>query len=495
MSEQYDVGVVGYGACAAVLVNLLLERGLRVIVFERDAGVIEIPRAAHFDDETVRVFQALGAADDLSESFTTSKDYGIYNALGERVWGFRQIDPKPTDQGWLSDYWFYQPYLEHYLRRKALDYGATAKLHCEVVSLEERQDGVLVAYKDLERADDEGPQLVRVRYLVGADGARSFVRKQLGLEMESLAPRQRWMIVDIRVHDGVADNLSTDCWTKVTPEETITFVPLPNNIMRFEFSMKEELAESAVKSTESIVEFIGRWFKPGDYDVLRADVYHFHSLVANDWRKGRSLIAGDAAHLMPPFLGQGVCSAIRDAMNLAWKLARVVKGTSSDVLLDTYQAERRPHAYALVKIAGEVGENIRWMANAAPEELAAMGRQDYVAARPPLGPGVHAARSKGGILAPQPRLADGSLLDYRVGYNFALVGDPALISSLSAKAVASLAALGTAIVPDASDTVRATLARLGAAVMLVRPDRYLFGVADSASDVDALITDLTGMLR
>src|SRR5690606_35117834 len=113
------------------------------------------------------------------------------------------------------------------------------------------------------------------------------------------------------------------------------------------FSMKDDQAEEDVKSRESIEDFISKWFKPGDYDVLRADVYHFHSLVAESWRKGRVLIAGDAAHLTPPFLGQGVCAAIRDALNLAWKLARVVKDESPQSLLDTYETERRPHAHAL----------------------------------------------------------------------------------------------------------------------------------------------------
>ncbi|HEY0685612.1 MAG TPA: bifunctional 3-(3-hydroxy-phenyl)propionate/3-hydroxycinnamic acid hydroxylase [Steroidobacter sp.] len=495
MTQGYDVAVVGYGACSAVLVNLLLARGLSVIVFDKEAGVLEIPRAAHMDDETLRTFQTLGAADDLAPTFTTSADYGIYNALDQRVWGFTQVDPKPTDQGWLSDYWFFQPDVEHYLRAKASRAGITAKLHCEVTQLAQRQQDVLITYRDLRRSSEQTQQ-VAARYVVGADGARSFVRKQAAMEMESLAPSQRWMIVDIRVHDGVAKNLSRDCWTKVTPEETITFVPMPKNMQRFEFSMKEGLTESDVKSRQSIEAFISKWFKPGDYDVLRADVYHFHSLVAKTWRKGRVLIAGDAAHLMPPFLGQGVCSAIRDALNLAWKLARVVHGESSEALLDTYGSERRPHSYTLVKIAGEVGNNLKWMANATPEELAAMPRHDYAQARPPLGPGVYASPGRaGGTLAPQPLLADGRLLDYRVGYNFALVGDPALIAGLSAKTAAALERLATVLVPDDSPAVHDALTKLGGAVMLVRPDRYLVGVADSVSEIDAVVARLTDSLH
>ena len=264
-----------------------------------------------------------------------------------------------------------------------------------MLAIEERQGDVLITYRGAGASDDAPPTEASVRYVVGADGARSFVRKQLGLEMEELATRQRWMIVDIQVHEGVEGNLATDCWTRVNAEETVTFVPMPQNVKRFEFSMDETLSDSDVKSIESIEDFIGRWFKPSDYDILRADVYHFYSLVAHSWRKGRSFVAGDAAHLTPPFLGQGVCAAIRDAMNLAWKLSRVVKGSSPDALLDTYETERRPHAWTLVKIAGEVGENLLWMARASEEELAAMAQHDYVQARPPLGPGVYASSARG----------------------------------------------------------------------------------------------------
>lgn len=491
MPQQYDVGVIGYGACGAVLVNLLLERGLSVIVFDKEAGVLEIPRAAHFDDETVRTFQAVGAADDLSEGFATSRDYGIYNALDQRVMGFAKINPEPTDQGWLSDYFFFQPAFEHYLRDKALKSGVTEKIHCETVNLKETVDGVEISYKDASGAD---AQQALARYVVGADGARSFVRKYLGGKMEQLAKSQRWMIVDIRIHEGVEIDLSSEAWTKVTPEETITFVPMPGNMQRFEFSMDEGLEESAVKSPESVAAFIAKWFRPGDYDILRADVYHFHSLVATGWRKGRVLLAGDAAHLMPPFLGQGVCSAIRDALNLAWKLARVIKGESTEELLDTYESERRPHVYTYVKIAGGVGDRLQWMAKATPEELASMDREDYkhMQVRPLLGPGLHSATAKaGGALAPQPRLADGTLLDYKLGYNFGLVGDPELISNLPDKTVAILKALGTVFVPDDSDTVRDALARIGGAVMLIRPDRYLVGLAGSVTEIEDMAADLT----
>ena len=366
MTLQYDVGVVGYGACSAVLVNLLAESGLSVVVFEKEADVLAIPRAAHFDDETVRTFQVLGAADDLSASFSTSAAYGIYNSLNQRVWGADEVSNLPTDQGWLSDYFFFQPDFEHYLRDKAAKRGVVAKISCEVTDFAEEADTVLISYKNLQNQNEHADQ-VSVKYLVGADGANSFVRKRLGSEMEKLAESQRWLIVDIRLHDGVDATLSSDCWTKVDKDETITFVPMPNNMKRFEYALAADQNEADVCSDEAVAQFLAKWFERGSYDVLRANVYHFHSQVAKSWRQGRVFLAGDAAHLTPPFLGQGVCTAIRDAMNIAWKLARVLKGESPAALLESYETERRPHAYTFVYIAGMVGEKIRWLASATPE--------------------------------------------------------------------------------------------------------------------------------
>ena len=492
MNQQYDVAVVGYGACSSVLVNLLVGKGLRVIVLDKEPGVLEIPRAAHFDDEILRTFQIFGAADDLSASFTTSADYGLYNIHGDRVWGFREVDPQPTDQGWLSDYFFFQPAFEHYLRKKALEAGCAVGLSCEVVDLEDEGGFVTVTYKDVSITGDNNLQKISAKYVVGADGASSFVRKHIGTKMEQLSPSQRWMIVDVHVKEGVEVDLSNDCWTKVGETSTITYVPMPEDMKRFEFSLTANQTEEEVKRPEAVEEFLAEWFeKPDDYELLRADVYSFHSLVANDWAKGRIIIAGDAAHLNPPFLGQGVCAGIRDALNLGWKLARVIKGESPASLLDTYQSERRPHAYVLVEIAGEVGEKIDWMAHATKEELAAMEKGEHEHPRPPLGAGLHSEEAiSGGLLGPQPRLSDGTLLDFTVGYNFAVVGDPEVIGAISSDTAELLKVLGAVTVADSSDTVRSALQAFGGSVMVLRPDRYIAGMASSASEVDVIIANL-----
>lgn len=495
MNTQYDVGVVGYGACSAVLVNLLAACGLSVVVFDKEADVLSIPRAGHFDDETVRTFQALGAADELAATFSTSASYGIFNALDQRVWGSKEFSHTPTDQGWLSDYFIFQPDVERYLRNKAAANGVVAKLGCQVIDFDDRGDKVLVTFKDLAEAEGAAAGSLSVRYLVGADGASSFVRKKLGIEMEKLADSQRWMVVDVKVREGVNVELSEHCWTKVGQEETITYVPMPKDMKRFEISLRPEQTEEEVSSNKAVKEFLARWFKDGEYDVLRANVYHFHSMVAKSWGQGRIFIAGDAAHLNPPFLGQGVCTAIRDAVNLSWKLARVVQGDASPKLLDTYQSERRPHAYAFVNISGQIGIQIAWMGNASAEQMALMKDVEYASIRPALGPGLHDANSpNAGILSPQPRLADGTRLDDRVGYQFALVGDPEIVHGVSSSTSTMLDKLRIVRVADMGEDLSQALAKLDARVMLIRPDRYLAGVANTSAEVDSLVSQIAAVL-
>lgn len=497
MTERYDVGVVGYGACAAILVDLLLQKGVSVVVFDKWPEVLKIPRATHIDDEIMRNFQAVGIVDDLPDSIEQSHNYYVYNALDQVVGGFTEKLPEITSQGYLSDYFMFQPDIETYLRTKAAQRGAAIKLHCEVTNVEEVADGVLITFRDANAEPNQLGQ-VHVSYAVGADGSNSFVRDLLGFDMEQLAEPQRWMICDIQLHEGVGADLPKDSWTKVTPEETITFVPMAKNMKRFEFSMPEGQGEDEARSPEVLERFIGKWFARGDYEILRAHVYHFHSLVAYEWRKGRVFLAGDAAHRAPPFLGQGVCTAIRDAVNLAWKLERVVHGRSSDALLNSYFADRYPHAHALTRIAGEIGDNLKWMATATPDDLAAMkGQQfDHTQARPHVDGGLHMASAvAGGELSPQPVVASGKLLDYEVGYNFALVGDPDVIAAVSDDARTALEDLGAVILPDESSAVKAAVGSLGGSVMFLRPDRYLLGVTSSASEVNAMVSHLIKALK
>jgi 3-(3-hydroxy-phenyl)propionate hydroxylase len=213
----------------------------------------------------------------------------------------------------------------------------------------------------------------------------------------------------------------------------------------------------------------------------RSAVYTFHSVIAETWRRDRLLIAGDAAHQTPPFMGQGMCTGVRDAANLAWKLADVVQGKSHPSLLDTYASERSPHARVFIDEAVRLGAVIRAFSTHATDRAQAGEPQRFVTPKPRLGPGVHEGGEHGGDISEQPRLDDDALLDDRVGFQSAILARPNLAAKLPQGGE------GLAVVPAASRAALAWLDRLGAAAVILRPDRYVFGVAPTERDVSSLV--------
>jgi 3-(3-hydroxy-phenyl)propionate hydroxylase len=242
-------------------------------------------------------------------------------------------------------------------------------------------------------------------------------------------------------------------------------------------------------------QLLSPWFKADEYRILRDDVYEWRSIVPSPWRRGRMMIAGDAAHTMPPMLGQGMCSGIRDALNLAWKLPRVVHGQSPVELLDTYESERRPHTTTFVEISARLANDIEHMEPEAPPEGVAPPTTTSEVLRPQIGPGVRDDGAEpAGVLSAQPRLADGRLLDDEVGFRFAVVGDPEVLAAADARSREAWEALDVAVIDGRHDEVIEWARSLGAGAVVIRPDRYIFGVAESGADLDRLTELLSARL-
>ena len=225
---------------------------------------------------------------------------------------------------------------------------------------------------------------------------------------------------------------------------------------------------------------INRWLGPEDARPERAAVYTFHSVVQEGWRKGRLLLAGDSCHQTPPFLGQGMCAGLRDAANLAWKLAAVVKGSAQDTLLDSYESERLPHVRTFIELAVRLGavlqETDREAARARDRRFEA-GAEMFDYPQPQLGPGCRVdAPPPVGTIFPQPRLGDGRLMDEAIGQRFAVVGEAPLLDGLRTDAV---------LLPGVGLN---WLSLHGKRAAVLRPDRYVFAVAsDRAELVDAVV--------
>lgn len=494
--HDYDVVIIGAAIAGATLMNILRDEGLNVLVLDKEAGVLEIPRAAHIDDEILRYFDQFDVIEQLSESFQVKGEYNFFDFEGRKFLSM----PKAhiLDQGFFTGYYFHQPDFEHYLRKRAVKAGATLLTQHEVTNIAQDSDGVTVTAQWTSESGDVQSFSARAKYVVACDGSTSPTRKRLGITMEKLAKESSNLVVDFRIKDGavVPEDLGYCTWAKIGRDSTTIYVHMPKGVKRLEFDVPPGAAREDVEQIDNVYRLLEPWVRAEDVkEILRANIYTFHSLIANSWREGRVFLAGDAAHLSPPFLGQGACAAIRDVFNLGWKLARVVKGQSDEALLKTYESERKPHARELVYRAGKIGEMFRDHFKSDADDVRAITPSEHTIERPVLGHGLHGGGGgAGGRLAPQPRLKDGRLLDEVAGANFVVLGEPGIIDAMDGRTKQRLNALNAVILPDDGDMVKAAIRSLGGRVMITRPDHYLLGVANDAVEIAAIVGRAAGWL-
>jgi 3-(3-hydroxy-phenyl)propionate hydroxylase len=422
--KPFDVAIVGLGPTGATLANLCGEWGLRTVVFERSTAPYPQPRACHLDAEIARVFQHLGFEDELHELLTVSAGMEYVDANGTQLFTFEGFEREPI-LGWHEDYVFVQPELDAMLRR-----GLEQYLHVDV------------------RLGVDAPGLDELRglarYVVASDGATSRVREQLGIELRDLGYDERWLVVDVMLHDPSVPALPTIIQQICDRRRLATFVPSHGAHRRWEFRLAED------EAVPDVWRLLAPWgVSHHNATLVRAASYRFHALVADRWRDGDVFLTGDAAHQMPPFMGQGMCSGIRDAANLAWKLAEVVHDGAPVELLDTYESERRPHLEAVTALSIEAGTLLSKL-SVDPTALPQPDRPDPVrwSRLPPLDLG---GEFPVGHQLPQPDRLDEALPDGWVW----VAADDAFLA------------------PDHRPVVVEPRATYGVRAVLVRPDRYI----------------------
>lgn len=511
MSEEispYDVAIVGYGPVGAVLANLLGRDGLRTVVFERDREIYRLPRAVHFDHEIMRIFQSIGLSEDLLPGTAPLAGCEFWN--GERKVLFRfGFGQHTTHQGWRQDYMFHQPSLEAALRAAAAR-RSSVQTHVgwEVTRLEEREDHVALEAADLASGETRA---IRARFVVGCDGANSFVRKRAGLALDDLEFDEPWLVADATIAKPRAElGLPVPAVQLCDPARPVTFVPVAGPYIRWEFMLRPGETREEMLRPEKVAELISAWTDPGEVGVIRTAVYDFHALLARQWNTRRVFLAGDSAHQMPPFLGQGMCSGIRDVANLAWKLGLVLRGAASEEILSTYAAERGPQVRAIIQVAIDMGRIICTQdAEAAAARDAGFLAQASRDTRPPELPAVG-----GGLLQPGSALAGklglqalvsgrgGSpqLLDDAVGPGFALLVRAAESPPLRPAARRLRDAIGVHVVPvspafDVDGAYAKWLDRNGCDAVLVRPDHLVFGAATGPGAASELLEQLGEALQ
>lgn len=477
-----DVLIVGLGPVGAALAVLLAQAGVSSLAVEKDLEVYPLPRAAHFDHEIMRLFQNLGVAQAVLAHARPAPAYEFRSAAGDLLMRFDL--PAESLSGWSTGYMFHQPAVEHALRaRIAASDLAQARLGHRFVGLEQDAAGVSATLQS-----PEGNYGLRARYLVGCDGASSRVREALGVGLDDYQFDEPWLVIDAVVEDGarVPDINLQVC----DPARPTTCVLMGPGRHRWEFMLLPGETAEQVLDDAFIQSLIETW-DCGAVEIERKAVYRFHGLVAKAWRSDRVLLAGDAAHQMPPFAGQGMCSGLRDAANLAWKLAAVLRGEADEPLLDTYQAERDPHVRTYIELAIGMGRVVCTLdpAAAAARDGGMLAQRAKggggglpPAAAPIFGAGVLAEGAPGaGGMFPQPwGQSDGR----RQGLDDVL-GQGAWLICRQAAPASRLGGL-RAVALDAAelapfrDSLAAWLDVHGADGVLVRSDRYIFGAGDPA---------------
>lgn len=349
---MFDVAIVGFGPTGAVAAGLLGLRGIRTYVCDEQTEVYDKPRAIALDHEIMRVFQQLGMAEALEpfvEPFTNSEFYGVD---GQLIKCMSTVAP-PYPLAFTPSLVFTQPAMEALLRQRVSSMPSVqVNLGHKVTALEQSDESVALTVANAQGQTRQ----VSARYLIGCDGASSFVRKQVGIELQDLGFDEPWLVVDVLVNDKGLTKLPKVSVQYCEPQRPCTYVIGPKNHRRWEIALNPGEDPRAMATPEATWQFLSRWLQPDEATLWRQASYQFHALVAKDWRCRRVFLAGDAAHQQPPFLGQGMCQGIRDAANLSWKLADVLQARASHALLDSYGAERKGHVTELTSRIKGIGQ-------------------------------------------------------------------------------------------------------------------------------------------
>ncbi len=521
-TSAYDVVVVGYGPVGQALTAMLGAKGHRVAVVERWPDLFPLPRAGHIDHEIMRILQSLGVADTVAEDSWEWNGLDFIAADGEVLrslgWGYE------AGSAWHSDYSIFQPYLESLLHDRVTACPTVELFRgWQAEELETVGTGARVRIRRAATTDGEwtpGPEVrtLTASYLVGCDGANSIVRRASGTTVTDFGFEADWLVVFVQPDDPSVVVDMPDVAQILDPARpTSAFRSSGKRFCRWEFMlMPGETAES-MSGPDVAWKLVERWgVNPGNARLVRNTVFRFRSIVADHWRCGPMFIAGDAAHLMPPFLGQGLCSGLRDAANLAWKLDLVLRGAAPDRLLDTYEQERKEHAAAVVRASLAVGEIIMVTEPAAAAERDRRLRSGELGTPGPL------PRLRQGVLLPGPHAGELSVqprirVNGRSGRCDDLIGTGWRILTTGWDAAAAMAPRSRAIcrlldaevvriaepghvTPGVAEDVDGRFTewagrRVGpTGAVIIRPDFYVFGTAEGPAALDAALERLADRL-
>ena len=485
--KEFDVTIVGLGPAGGTLANLLAMHGFSILILDREKSFYPLPRAVHFDDEIMRVFQTIGITKDFLKHTIINKGTKFVNSKDKVILDW----PRPkkiTDNGWYPSYRFHQPDLEKKLRKKLKNYKKVSiEQNSEVKKIINSKNQVDIIYANISSHKE---YIVRSKYLVGCDGANSITRKQMKTTMDNLGFTQKWAVVDL-ILKKKKNNLPDRTIQYSNPKQPATYCRNVGKRRRWEFAIKKNHSDKKVLSERYIWNFLKPWLKKSEAIIERKTIYTFESAIARKWRKGRVFIAGDAAHLMPPFMGQGMCAGIRDASNLAWKIANCLRNKFNETLLNTYQSERSLNVKEYIETTMRMGEfvnaveSIQITDNIRSDNKGIKSMQSI---KPKLGKGLGNLKDKNrGKTFPQFKLKNNKTLDN----NFSKKGMIVLSSDVNPKTSKYYSILKAKNFSNVSRYLK----NIKSKAILVRPDRFILASARSNKEVNLLLKKYSSILR
>ncbi len=475
--KQYDVIIVGLGPTGGTLANLLALNGFSILILEREKNLYALPRAVHFDDEIMRVFQTIGITKKFLKNTIINKGTKFVNSDGKVLLDW----PRPksiTENGWYPSYRFHQPDLERNLRARLKKFKKVKLMqNAEVKKIRNNKNKVDLFFKIKNKV-----QKVSSKYVIGCDGAKSTTREQMGSVLDNLGFTQKWAVVDLMLKKN--KNMLPDRTIQYSnPKRPATYCRNVGKRRRWEFAIQDNENEEEILSDKYIWNFLKPWLSPREAYLERKAIYIFKSAIARRWRNKRIFIAGDAAHLMPPFMGQGMCAGIRDASNLAWKISLCIKNKHSEKFLDTYQTERFSNAKEYIETTMRMGEfvnavgseNITDNISSGPD-----GTKSMQSIKPRLGIGLGSNNDKNrGKIFPQLKMKNGKTLDEKFSKLPLLIRSSKLNKKNSFKKIKSISDKNIKGLSDLLKTYRAK-------AIIVRPDRFILKTCNSSDDFNQI---------
>lgn len=532
-ARDVDVAIVGAGPVGLTIANYLGSMGVKTLILEQREKLIDYPRGVGMDDECLRSFQSIGLGDAVAAHTTPGQKMRFVTATGKT---FALIDPKTREFGWPRRSSFIQPMTDEILYSGLERFDSVnVVFNAEVNTFVQDAEQVVLSVKT-----DGREHSVRAKWLIGCDGGRSIVRKQLDIPFDGITDATRWVVIDI-LDDPIG---LPDSYLHCVPSRPFVSIALPHGMRRLEFMVLSDETEEELCSTAGVEQLLARALPyPEKANVLRSRVYTHNARLALKFRQDRVFIAGDAAHLMPVWQGQGYNSGIRDATNLGWKLGMVVRGDASPDILDSYEAERREHAKAMIDLSVTAGrvfaptnKAVAWLRDRIAMSLNAIPpiKRYIVQMRfkpmPRFTSGVVLTSTSGqpdrkatGRLFPQPyvvtREGKKCRLDDVIGLRFAVLSwgsDPQVHMSeevrqfwrdLGAEMIAIVPPTqvtnfrgtvlkGTQLIGDVDETLHEWFAAqdMDGSIVIMRPDRFVAGIV-SPQELDAATHQLRTIIK